>query len=143
MTLEELKRLCERVLQLPPNTSFYSVEVYEALQPIVAARADLRGNCPGVVSAEIDRLVGLQRALRSRKYEGAVGADIPEETWSAMRAASLAGENRRSISRRFGVLLNSITARACADRGRGLPWGPKRAKPDNVVHLFPRRSAAR
>lgn len=125
MTLDELKLLCRRILQLPPSTSFYSVEVYEALQPIMNARTDLRENCPEAVSAEIDRLVRMQRGLRARKHEGTGSHDTPEETWEAMRAASLTGENLRSISRRFGVLYNAVTARVRLDGHRDLLWGKK------------------
>jgi len=141
-TVAELKQQLQAVMQLPDDASFYSVEVYEALQPVRAALgralAAIQEGCSDEVGAELNRLLRLKNSAPRRKHAGTGAGDTSEKTWEAMRVASLAGESQRSLSKRFGVLYNAITRRRWQDHCDGKPpWGTRPAR-SNVIQ-FPRR----
>jgi len=139
-TVGDLKALAERVLQLRDDAPFFSLEVYEALQPLRAALGRalpaIFDGCSEEARAEIDRQWRLERSMRARKYTGTGAVDTPDETWEQMRAASLAGESLRILAERFGVIHSAVVNRSVRDRFRGLPW-KEPPVPSNVIS-FPR-----
>jgi len=121
-TIAEVKQLVQAVMRLPADTELCSVDAYRAMQPVYAKfgrlLAIIRNNIP---EDQADDLRRFWKAKGSppRKQVGTGAYDTPDETWEAMRAASLAGESLRSISKRFGVLYTAVLRRRCA--------GPTRA----------------
>ena len=139
MTAADVKQLAQRVLELPEDASLYRVEAYKAAQALHAALGRFLATLRKVFPE--DDLAALAKWRKSRGrarlHAGTGSYDTPEETWTQMRDAAIAGESLRSLSRRFGVIYDAIIRRRHADRRRGLAW-PRRDDRSNVIQ-FPRR----
>jgi len=145
VTIVAVKQQLQAVMQLPDGPpALYTVEAYEVLQPVHAAigrvLTEIRRGCSEEVLEELDRLSRLKSSKSKQKCAGTGSADTPEETWEAMRAASLAGETLRSLSKRFGVIHSAVIRRRSIDRWvRDRPWGTREREQTNVIQ-FPRRT---
>lgn len=140
-TIEEVRQLLEPVFELPQGTPALSVETYRAVKPIQAALtkliADIWRNIPRHEAQALKRDMLSMMCGGRRKHSGTGSFDTPEKTWEKMRAASIAGEPLRSLSKRFGVLYHALTVRAREDGYRGKPWhqGPPDDVDDTCVQL--------
>lgn len=132
-----LRRLAQVGASAPGDDA---LATYELLQPLHSIIAKTMTSLRQLFTAEQQREFKLAlraKAGHARKDIGTGAYDTPEATWEKMRAAHLAGETQRSLSKRFGVLYYSITRRRWADRRCGRPWreAPP-APPTNVIELF-------
>jgi hypothetical protein len=146
-TVAEVKRVVLPIMHLPDDTDLCSGAAYEAM---LAARTTLNGVLADVwknaEGKELEAILKISRKSRDERCQqrrkGWTGSfETPVETWETMRAASLAGENLRSLSGRFRVLYWPVLRQRKMDCPDGVLWGMQRMSvPSTNMIEFPRRT---